>query len=560
MFLTSKKSAILAAATFAVATGAMAADGYISGDFHQHSTHSDGGVLLATTNSYNNAFGLDWWANSEHGGQTGSGVTQEYRWQDIGGYDHLKSGVTVNTYKGMVNSWQETLNARGLYTNKTVIQGLEFNTPGHEHTSTGIITNQFSAGASAALMAEFEYRFDKNDGDTSSPNGWTGKSTVNDHAKSVAAVQFMATNAPNQSWFVPAHPERANSYKISDFRDFHNVAGGATFGNANQAKVAVGFESMSGHQKASGRGGYSTNAGTGTNQPLAAGQGGSFGGTGVYAAQVGGWWDALNAEGRIFPLVASSDFHADGDDFRPGEYQKTYTHVADTSAANSGAAAQNIVNGLASGNSWIVQGDLIDSLTFTAGGAMMGSRGTTDANGKTTVSIKLHDSQLDNPNNTYSDLKNPALNHIDLIAGHITGMVSPFLADGVTANPAYNLANSDASVIARFDAAGGVTDSNGLTSVAWTILGDGWCEMSLQVDADSAMFFRLRGTNQGLGVLNETDGAGNPLADSLMGTNNAAKALDDLWFYSNPVAVPEPTALGIIGIAAALGLRRRRMA
>jgi len=403
-------------------------------------------------------------------------------------------------------------------------------------------------------MAEFEYRFDKSDADTSSPNGWTGKSTVNDHAKSVAAVQFMATNAPNQSWFVPAHPERANSYKISDFRDFHNVAGGATFGNANQAKVAVGFESMSGHQKAGGRGGYSTNAGTGTNQPLPAGQGGSFGGTGVYAAQVGGWWDALNAEGRIFPLVASSDFHADGDDFRPGEYQKTYTHVADTSAVNSGAAAQNIVTGLASGNSWVVEGDLIDSLEFTAGGAVMGSRGTS-ANGKTTVYIKLHDSQLANANNTYSSLTNPALDHVDLIAGRITGTID-------SASAAYTQAASDAAVIARFDATGGVS-GGGITSAAWTNLGNGWREMTLEVNVGQDMFFRLRGTNLGLGVANQTDAFGNPLADSLMGganTNTAAKAFDDLWFYSNPVAVPEPATLGFIGMAALLGLRRRRMA
>ncbi len=561
MVLTYTKSAILAAAVLGAATNLMAAAGYISGDFHQHSTHSDGSVLLATTNSYNNAFGLDWWANSEHGGQTGSvGTTREYRWQDIGGYDHQVGGVgpLVNTFKGMTNTWLETQTARGLYTNKTVIQGLEFNTPGHEHTSTGIITNQYATNPNASPMAEFEYRFDKNDSDTSGgPGGiWTGKNTVNDKTKTLQAVAWLQANYATTSWFIPAHPERANSYLISDYRNFNNAA----------PTVAFGFESMPGHQKASGRGGYGTSAGTGTNQPLPAGQGGTFGGTGVYAAKVGGWWDAMNAEGRNWSLFASSDFHGDGDDFRPGEYQKTYSYVADKAVvanSTSGAGAQAVVDSLRSGNSWVVEGDLIDSLEFTVGGAMMGGKGATTA-GKAAVHIKVRDPQADNPNNTYSNLKNPELNHIDLIAGSITGKISPFLADGVTANPAYSTAVSDARVIARFDAIGGVTDSNGLTSIAWTATADGYREINYDysVTDDQSMFFRLRGTNQGLGVTNETDGAGNPLADSLMnsGTNTAALAFNDLWFYSNAVAVPEPTTLGFLGIAGALGLRRSRKA
>jgi hypothetical protein len=52
-----------------------------------------------------------------------------------------------------------------------------------------------------------------------------------------------------------------------------------------------------------------------------------------------------------------------------------------------------------------------------------------------------------------------------------------------------------------------------------------------------SLYFRLRGSNQGLNVNNETDRAGNPLPDSLMGANTAAKAFADLWFYSNPVFV-----------------------
>jgi hypothetical protein len=541
--------ALAAAATLGVASQASAAvpGGYITGDFHQHSLHTDGSNELAVTNSYNPMYGLDWWANSEHGGRFNS----TYRWKDIGGY-------AVPTGRPD-NSWNIIQNARALYPTKTIIQGLEFNAPGHEHVSTALIADQWPAGTNLSPIAEFEYRFDASDGDTSGgPGGiWTGKNTTNNHAKSVQAVQWLQTNYPTQSWFIPAHPERQNSYRIEHFRDFNNA--GPT--------VAFGFESMPGHQKSSGRGGYSTNAGTGTGQLLPSGQGGTFGGTGVYAAKVGGWWDALLSEGRNWSLFASSDYHADSGDFRPGEQIKTYTYVADKQEINTGAAAQQIADGLRSGNSWVVQGDLINSLEFTVGGAMMGGKGVVNDNGRTTVYIKVHDPDMNNFN-TYSDYKNPLLHHIDLIAGSVTGKGLPFLdAFGAptetntgTSNPAYSQAISDAEVIARFDSLGGLLDTNGLSSIAWTDLGDGYREMSIEVPVTGDMYFRLRGTNLGLGVFNETDGAGNPLADSLMGANTAAMAFSDIWFYSNAVTVPEPGTLGLLSIAGLGLLRRRRSA
>ncbi|MGQ9652360.1 MAG: PEP-CTERM sorting domain-containing protein [Phycisphaerae bacterium] len=536
--------ALAAVATLGIASQASAQPGYITGDFHQHSLHSDGSNELAVTNSYNVQYGLDWWANSEHGGR----FNNTYRWKDIGGYETPTGRPD--------NSWNIIKDARGLYPSKTIIQGLEFNAPGHEHVSTAVIADQWPAGTNLNPMAEFEYRFDAKDNDTSGgPGGiWTGKNTTNNHLKSVQAVQWMQTNYPTQSWFIPAHPERKNTYRIEHFRDFNNA--GPT--------VAFGFESMPGHQKSPSRGGYNTNAGTGVGQPLPAGQGGTFGGTGVYAAKVGGWWDALLSEGRNWWLFASSDYHDDGYDFRPGEHIKTYVYVTDKNEINTAAAGQQIADGLRSGNSWVVQGDLIDSLEFTVGGAMMGGKGVSNADGTATVYIKVRDPDANNFN-TYSDYINPVLDHIDLIAGHVTGKVLPFL-DGQgnpteintgISNPAYSQAVSDAAVIARFDALGNVVDTNGLVSMQWTDLGDGFREMSLEVPVTGEMFFRLRGTNLGLNVLNETDGAGNPLADSLMGPNTAAMAFNDLWFYSNPVFVPEPETLGLLCIVG-LGLLRPR--
>jgi len=90
---------------------------------------------------------------------------------------------------------------------------------------------------------------------------------------------------------------------------------------------------------------------------------------------------------------------------------------------------------------------------------------------------------------------------------------------------------------------GGGFATNGFVSEAWNDSGNGWKEMTLTVDVSNVKYFRLRGSNSGLNVANETDGSGNPLSDYLMGTNDATKAFADLWFYSNPTFVASDSLL-----------------
>ncbi|MBK8808852.1 MAG: hypothetical protein IPO21_20325 [Bacteroidales bacterium] len=200
--------------------------------------------------------------------------------------------------------------------------------------------------------------------------------------------------------------------------------------------------------------------------------------------------------------------------------------------------AQAIVDGLRSGNSWVVNGDLIDSLIFkidTLGQndglvASMGSNMLINKGNSIRVTILVRDPQGANFN-TYSSFTTPSLDHIDLIKGKVTGFVAP-------TSPLYSVDSvTTTSVIARFDAQGGITDANGVTSTKWTSKGNGWYEMSIVLPAEESVYFRLRGSNFGLNVPMQTDGAGNPLADVLLGANDAAKAFDDLWFYSNPIFV-----------------------
>lgn len=526
-----KKKRILLVSVAAVATtmGAMAQGEYVCGDFHQHSAYTDGSWTIGAVMRKNMEYGLDWWANSEHGGAFAT-WGRHGGWDEVNGVQYMsdvkwnalstRDGGTIikgdNAESGNMWRWQslsefsiyDIIDARILYPEKLILQGYEYNPAGHEHADVCIIEGQFGEKPAAEALAEFEYKFDANDTDKTggAEKGWV-KSTKEGKEKNLEALQWLQENYKGKSWMIPTHPERKCKYSIADFRNMNNVA----------PDVCFGFDSQPGHQKGASRGGYSASAFEGIE-----GQGATWGGTGAMAARVGGMWDALLSEGRNWWLFANSDFHDIEEDFFPGEYQKTYTFVESNDA-------EALVKGLRSGNSWIVTGDLINSLEFRVDENVMGSTLALDAAKEVTIYIKVCDPESAN-HNTYSDYTNPALDHIDLIAGEITGMVDPTSEN-------YDNPNAPATkVIARFDAKGGVTDANGIVSTAWKDLGNGVKEIEYKVNIEKPMYFRLRGTNLGLGVAGETDENGNPLVD-IAGENTAAKAFADLWFYSNPIFV-----------------------
>lgn len=350
-------------------------------------------------------------------------------------------------------------------------------------------------------LAEFEYKFDNSDKDISggAAMGWI-KSTKSGHEKTLEAIEWLQSGYAGESWLIPAHPERKKLYTIADFRDMNNAG----------PDVCFGFESMPGHQKSSGRGGYSTSADGG----------GTYGGCGVYAAEIGGLWDAMLSEGRNFWLFASSDFHDLGGDFYPGEYQKTYTYVKDKTNPKS------IVEGLKSGNSWVVEGDLIDVLEFklrTDSEAQMGETINCEK-GYALAEVVIRD-----PDTTNHFGMNPVLDHVDVIMGDITGMIDQ-------GDENYNSPIAPTTrIIARFDANGGVSSPNGIVSKPWMEIEDGKILIYFAIRVVDGCYIRLRGTNKGLGVEKETDENGNPLLDFELGENDSIKAINDLWFYSNPI-------------------------
>lgn len=590
---------------------------YVTGDFHNHTTCSDGTLSLQKlVDKSVRTFGLDWFVQAGHGGNSarnctlaedpfepvppalgltapptipaggqpadsGAGPNQTWVATLPGGEADIQGDVVLQNNVRSMWKWQmiqefiyPVIENESRERDKPIFVGLEQVVPGHEHASTAVIDGQLPArgAGDASAMAQFEYCFDRADNDRSrgAGNQWdcevpgsannglidpaarkiivtsgTG-SGLSGHVKSVEGVKWMEALSPQSSYFVPAHLERAgafnpngnNGYDVQHLRDYNNAA----------PEVAFGFESMPGHQAEGQRGSYSPNAVGG----------GTYGGTGVYAAAVGGVWDALLGEGRSWWFFASSDYHNRGSfgpdqrettaDFFPGEYTKDYVSVARKHRRghrNGKYGPPEIVDGLRGGNSYVANGGLIDELAFVAcaghpkphgGGSFeerllraAAEREALDAPGCATmgetleiepgedvvVHVVLRDPRGTN-NSPYSfpnpsllqigvsqPLNAPVLDHVDLIGADVTGLIDP--ADtaryaGPLGSPAAT--NASARVKATFN------DSS------WKALRGGWRVMSYRLkDVAQNQYVRLRGTNLPPATPFETDSQGNPLLD-----------------------------------------------
>jgi hypothetical protein len=309
------------------------------------------------------------------------------------------------------------------------------------------------------------------------PAGGTGSGNRG-HAKTVEAVKWMAAFHPKGSYYLPTHLERAgpfnpngnNGFNIEHLRDFNNAA----------PAIAFGMETQPGHGASDTRGEYTirrNNIG-GVNTDSVGGT--TYGGTGVYGAQIGGVWDALLGEGRNYWFHASSDWHNRGifggddrrssQDFFPGEYQRSYTlvsrrHHHDDHHHDRDAKLrpQQIVNGLRTGNTFAASGQLIDRLAFIACDdrsessaeaaavkaalentapdredcATMGEKLVVKPGSDISVAIVVRDPSgtnyspysFNNPSlaqvGIQQRLDMPVLDHIDVIRGMVSGYKSP---------------------------------------------------------------------------------------------------------------------------------------
>ncbi|MCL1912492.1 MAG: hypothetical protein FWG10_01080 [Eubacteriaceae bacterium] len=238
----------------------------------------------------------------------------------------------------------------------------------------------------------------------------------------------------------------------------------------------------------------------------------TYGGADIMMAKVGGVWDAMLSEGRRFWAFGNSDFHANKQgvsdiDFWPGQFNKNYVFATDRSY-------QGILDGMRSGNCFLVTGDLVAALDFTIsnnnGSATMGQWLPGSKDSANTITIRFM-SPAENHNGN-----SPKVDHIDVIAGTVTRTQE----------------EPDTAVILSI----GIDE--------FEQGDDNWMSATFELpNAGKDTYYRLRGTNNPNGSEN-VDDAGNPTIDvpidSVAGTNTPQIAFDDLWFYSNPVFAYAP--------------------
>jgi len=546
-----------------VASAAKVPGQYVAGDFHNHTTCSDGSISMRklikkSTEKTEGNWGLDWFVQAGHGGTGNRNCTLvEDASLATPAYPVVTDAVT-GAIKGPTTSWENSgITPKGLVSGTSpnrnmwrwqsikefqypvteyltalkgvpVFMGLESVVAGHEHTSMSVITGQlptsldtavlpttpgYTAQGNADALAQWSYCFDRGDTDTSrgAENQWNCSVTGSDysdttkynwnttaqklmptgsgvgsgvgtkgHLKTLEALKWMQEKHAGASYYVPAHLERAgpfnpdgnNGFNVEHLRNFNNTA----------PDIAFGFETQPGHGASAERGEYrqlrNSFVGSATNVDSVGGS--TYGGTGVYGAQIGGVWDALLGEGRNWWFFASSDWHNRGQfgpddrrstqDFEPGEYQRNYTLVRNGSDK---VRPQAIVDGLRTGNNWASSGQIIDRLAFIAcssyagrgartaasvealavnaangntdidvsGCATMGEKLKVNAGANVIVSIVVRDpAGVNNSPYTFPNpsllqvginqpLNQPVLDHVDVIRGMVTGFRQPGAAD-----------------------------------------------------------------------------------------------------------------------------------
>lgn len=465
-------------------------------DFHQHTTFSDGEHSLGYDFQACDSIDLAWWANSEHGGPapynglvSGKDKGQFIRWTA----EQIKGDVTPDE-EGQLAMWRwQTLSEysfpeiirlrKQVYPKRTLIQGVEWNVPGHEHASVTILDGQFDTNPHCTPLAEFEYKFDSRDHDIQGgkARGWQ-KSTNKEHAKALEGIAWLKEHHPQSSWVIPAHPDRKSRWTIADFREMNDLA----------PEICFGFEGIPGHQRSKDRGEYAPRNNTyGTY---------TYGGAGLMIAKVGGLWDSLLSEGRHWWLFTCSDFHNMRSDFLPGEYNKTYLYLPDK------IEPMRLADYLRSGNCFVVSGNFIRDLRFELNGSKMGQTLKAKKGEPIVVDILLTE-------NSDSPVR---LDHVDLIAGEVHPKAQP-------GSEAYQCDSVGTTrVIARF------------TEKEWTREANGQIHIQYKIKPTSShTYYRLRGTHHAIATPGETDQNGNPLPDN--GINTEDKAMNDQWFYTNPI-------------------------
>jgi hypothetical protein len=233
----------------AAADAAKLAGTYVSGDFHNHTTCSDGSISMQklvkkATDKADTPWGLDWFVQAGHGGSGSRNCTLAEDASLATPAYPLVYAADGNTVLGPTTTWQNSappINPKGdvngappaqnmwrwqsiqefqyplaeylnAQRNVPVFMGMESVVAGHEHTSMSVITGQmpraidtrplpqvpgYSPLGNATALSQWSYCFDRNDTDTSrgAQNNWNcavpGSANANDPSWNAVAFKLM---------------------------------------------------------------------------------------------------------------------------------------------------------------------------------------------------------------------------------------------------------------------------------------------------------------------------------------------------------------------------------
>ncbi|WP_134039822.1 PHP domain-containing protein [Streptomyces bluensis] len=486
---------------------------YLVGDHHIHTVYShDAKYTFSQLAAAGARYGLDWMVFTEH--------------SNVG---HARYGAALEH--------QEILRARAENPRQLIFQGLEWYIPAAEHCTV------FSAPGphEVDLLTRFENAYDGKllGYDKGGP---ADADTARNEAHAVKALQWLAeqrrTGYVDDVLVLANHPLRLGIDSPHEMRNWRDAAPG----------IMIGMEGAPGAQGAAipGWRGSTSMRGEYENKPSAQSWPGypaeaylTYGGFDWATATVGGLWDSLLAEGRLFSVTTNSDAHRivfdtwkngdwlpgqnfdntgrlpdpvstdspqPGSDFWPGQFSRTHVGVT-----RYGYGA--VMAGLRAGRVWLDHGHLLDGLDVRlkrdgdAGrGVTLGGRLRVRKGERITLYVTVTTASRPNSQGIL-----PELAHVDVIRGAVRGPV----ADRDTWKA------PDTKVVQTKDVSG--------RKGTYTL------RMPLTA-GDESFYVRLRGSDgnrNGTGYLGAAIDPHGPIPHEPGNGDPWA----DTWFYSNPVFV-----------------------
>lgn len=486
---------------------------YLVGDHHIHSVYShDAKYTFSQLAAASAKYGLDWMVFTEHSN-----------------FGHAKYGAALEH--------EEILRARAENPRQLIFQGLEWYIPAAEHCTVFAAPGRHEVD----LLTQFESAYDgKLLG--YDKGGAADADTARNEAHAVKALKWLAEQRRkghvDDVLVLANHPMRLGIDSPHEMRAWRDAAPG----------IMVGMEGAPGAQGAAipGWRGATSIRGEYENKPSAQSWAGypadaylTYGGFDWATATVGGLWDSMLAEGRLFSITTNSDAHRivfdtwkngdwpagqnfdstgklpdpvdtttpqPGSDFWPGQFSRTHVGVT-----RYGYRA--VMAGLRAGRVWLDHGHLLDGLDVRlkrdcdhGRGVTLGGRLRVRKGEKLTLNVTVTTASRPNPQGIL-----PELAHVDVIRGAVRGPVTD--RDSWQA-PATRVVRT--------------TDVSGRK---------GTYTLRIPLTAASESFYvRLRGSDgnrHGAGYLGASVDPHGPIPHAPGNGDPWA----DTWFYSNPVFV-----------------------